>query len=299
MKKFLVHLICCFIPFRKLRRKVRNSLLLEKSECPSCGTKMRHRFIVNHPDFNLREFQCKRCGFCFTNTRDINDLSAYYKSEYRAILRESPTEAYVNRMNKRAAAQIDFIRQSVPELDLQTADILEIGCGCGALLRQCGTGRGRKIGVEGDNIMADFASVYAIGADIINDIFRDKMFGENSFDVIIMSHVLEHIPNVRDFLQSLRHILKHDGYLFVEVPTEKKDYVANIIRRRKEGSAHLLHFTSEHLSKILAKFGFQIVKCRTFTANYDEWAAGGKTPWDFARSFTDGIHIRCIARAIK
>jgi 2-polyprenyl-3-methyl-5-hydroxy-6-metoxy-1,4-benzoquinol methylase len=299
MKKFLVHLLCGFIPFRELRRKTRSYLLSEKSECPSCGAKMRHRFIGNHPDFNLREVQCKKCGFCFTNTCDINDLSVYYKSEYRVIRRESPTEAYIDTMNKRAVAQIDFIRQSTPELDLQTADILEIGCGCGALLRQCGTGRGRKIGVEGDNIMADFASTYATDADITNDIFRDKMFEESSFDVIMMSHVLEHIPNVRDFMQSLRHILKPDGYLFVEVPTEKKDYVVKIIGIRKKGNAHLLHFTSEHLSKTLAKFGFKVVRCSTFTANYDEWVAGKKPPLDFARSFPDGIHIRCIARVVK
>jgi 2-polyprenyl-3-methyl-5-hydroxy-6-metoxy-1,4-benzoquinol methylase len=299
MKKLLVHLLCGLIPFRKLRRKTRNYLLLEKVECPSCGAEMRHTFIGNHPDFNLREFQCKKCGFCFANTCDIHDLSAYYKSEYRVIRRESPTEGYIDVMNKRAAAQIDFIRQSTPELDLQTAEILEIGCGCGALLRQCGTGEGRKVGVEVDDIMANFASTYAINADIRNDIFRDTMFGENSFDVIMMSHVLEHIPNVRNFLLSLRHIMKPDGYLFVEVPTEKKDYVVNFIRNREKGSAHLLHFTSEYLSKTLANFGFQIVRCGTFTANYDQWAAGQKPPLDFSRSFPNGIHIRCIARVVK
>ena len=55
---------------------------------------------------------------------------------------------------------------------------------------------------------------------------RDKLlvFKDKSMDCIIAADVLEHIPNLRDTLQSLKRILKDDGLLIVSIPTENLLY---------------------------------------------------------------------------
>lgn len=55
---------------------------------------------------------------------------------------------------------------------------------------------------------------------------HDKLlvFKDKSMDCIIAADVLEHIPNLRDTLQSLKRILKDDGWLIVSIPTENLLY---------------------------------------------------------------------------
>lgn len=52
-------------------------------------------------------------------------------------------------------------------------------------------------------------------ADISTDLNVDK-----KFDVVILSHVLEHCPVPLDVLNNVYDVLKEDGLLFVEVPNE-------------------------------------------------------------------------------
>jgi SAM-dependent methyltransferase len=48
-------------------------------------------------------------------------------------------------------------------------------------------------------------------------------FDEEFFDVIIMSHVIEHLPKDRlsYVLQGLKRVLKRNGYVYLEFPSEK------------------------------------------------------------------------------
>ena len=42
-----------------------------------------------------------------------------------------------------------------------------------------------------------------------------------NFDIITMWHVLEHVPNLLEYIEKLKELLTQDGYLIVAVPNFK------------------------------------------------------------------------------
>lgn len=47
---------------------------------------------------------------------------------------------------------------------------------------------------------------------------EEMPFADGEFDAVVMSHVLEHCPNVQLALQEVRRVISDEGYLFVFVP---------------------------------------------------------------------------------
>ncbi|WP_293138876.1 class I SAM-dependent methyltransferase [Okeania sp. SIO3I5] len=67
-----------------------------------------------------------------------------------------------------------------------------------------------------DYISADLYSPRAmVKMDITNILYED-----NLFDVIICSHVLEHIPDDRKAMSELWRVLKHGGWAILQVPID-------------------------------------------------------------------------------
>src|SRR4051812_5703377 len=62
----------------------------------------------------------------------------------------------------------------------------------------------------------------APGVDVRCDITALDL-ADHSFDVVVCSHVLEHVPDDRKALKELRRVLRPDGVAYIQVP-----YVANV-----------------------------------------------------------------------
>ena len=81
---------------------------------------------------------------------------------------------------------------------------------------------------------------------------------KNHFDVITLWHVLEHVPNLYEYIKLLKSLLKDSGTLVIAVP----NYRAKDAIYYKEFWAaydvprHLWHFSSSGLSKLFSKFHF-------------------------------------------
>ena len=62
------------------------------------------------------------------------------------------------------------------------------------------------------------ADLYLTPVDYQVDISNMPVLAENSFDIILCSHVLEHVPNDRQALKELHRILKPQGWAIIMVP---------------------------------------------------------------------------------
>ncbi len=91
----------------------------------------------------------------------------------------------------------------------------------------------------------------------VNHVFNslDDIYGE--FDIVVLSHILEHITEPADFLSKIKSLLsKPHGCLFVEVPC--LDF-----RFKKRNEPHVLFFSPGSLSQLITRQGFKALRIAT------------------------------------
>jgi SAM-dependent methyltransferase len=105
--------------------------------------------------------------------------------------------------------------------------VLDIGMGSGQLstwLAQQGmqvTGTGLEL-----ESYCDVGALRSRGVEVVPCGAESMPFQDGTFDAVVMSHVLEHCPNVRLALKEVWRVLKEDGWLFVFVPDHALDVSA-------------------------------------------------------------------------
>ncbi|WP_322551142.1 class I SAM-dependent methyltransferase [Flavobacterium psychraquaticum] len=128
--------------------------------------------------------------------------------------------------------------------------ILDIGAGTGDFLLECKNQNWEILGIEPN----DKAKGIAIGKGIKLGDTIEKL-ESNSFDVITMWHVLEHVPDVEHQVAELKRLLKPRGTIIIAVPNFKS-YDA---KHYKEFWAafdvprHLWHFSKTAIEKLFDK----------------------------------------------
>ena len=77
---------------------------------------------------------------------------------------------------------------------------------------------------------------------------------------MILSHVLEHLPDPKQSLYETSNLLTDAGYLYIELPGIFYIHRAYKDTLRFLQNAHLYHFTLRTLSSLLADAGYRLVK---------------------------------------
>lgn len=191
-----------------------------------------------------------------------NDLPSYYESEdyisHTDSSRSIMDKAY--QFVKRISLNWKF--NLVQKRAGQKGRILDVGCGTGDLLAVCEK-RGWKVkGVE-PNAKARKLAIKKLSYDqlIVSDITKLKMEDKHSFDVITMWHVLEHVPNLSEYIKTLKSLLAPGGCLFVAVP----NYKSYDAKKYKEFWAaydvprHLWHFSQNSIRYFFGENNFEVV----------------------------------------
>jgi predicted SAM-dependent methyltransferase len=100
-----------------------------------------------------------------------------------------------------------------------------------------------------------------IKADIQNTAFADE-----SWDLIICNHVLEHVPDYKVALKELKRILKNNGILELTVPTDRnfetvyedKNITGKMERIKAFGQHDHMRIFGNDFEKILIDLGFSV-----------------------------------------
>jgi 2-polyprenyl-3-methyl-5-hydroxy-6-metoxy-1,4-benzoquinol methylase len=82
------------------------------------------------------------------------------------------------------------------------------------------------------------------------------------FDVITLWHVLEHVPNLENYIATLKSKLKPNGILIVAVPNYKS-YDAGYYKQfwaAYDVPRHLWHFSKKSIQGLFAKQEMHVVK---------------------------------------
>lgn len=158
--------------------------------------------------------------------------------------------------------------------------LLEVGFGKGHTLQRMQALGWRVEGVEFDPVAVN--SARAVGLSVhIGDVVSQR-FAAASFDAIVSSHVIEHLPDPQGFLRECYRLLKPGGILVAYTPNSRSlgHRLFGCNWRGLEPPRHLHVFNSDNLSSLVGLVGFSDVYCRTTVR-------GGKVlaeSWHLSRS---------------
>ena len=139
--------------------------------------------------------------------------------------------------------------------------VLEIGCATGEL---AAAARGSMVIGRYEAIeLSPAAEIACTRVDLLHTrplrVLLDEGQLETAFDLVLMSHVLEHIDDPAAELRAIRQILAPEGVFFLEVPNGAGNRRLPIDDNR----SHLHFFSATSLTRMLADAGLETVAAAT------------------------------------
>jgi glycosyltransferase involved in cell wall biosynthesis/SAM-dependent methyltransferase len=168
--------------------------------------------------------------------------------------------------------------------------LIEIGCGTGEFLERANARGFDVTGIEYSVHTCEkaFKRLDGCGRVICGEI--DALADESeSYDVCVLSDVIEHVRNPRLFLQHVHRLLKPDGVIFIAVPS-LDSWSARFLKSRwiEFKPEHLFYFNAATLQTLLFHGGFQQMTYRpcvkTLSIDYiarhfDRYPVRGISSW--------------------
>jgi len=147
--------------------------------------------------------------------------------------------------------------------------LLELGCGTGAVVRECQRRSiaGAYTGVDYSPEALDYLAAHSTGIRTFRaDITADGFTLDGHYDVVLLSHVLEHLEEP---LRALRNALHRTrcGYIIAEVPLEDlpASRLKNLFRDRRRNSAgHVQFFTRASFRALMRATPLTILDERSY-----------------------------------
>lgn len=145
------------------------------------------------------------------------------------------------------------------------ASMLDVGCGPGQLLRDMRDLGWDAWGIEPNPAAAERARMRAGSSDrVVTGSVEDADFAPGSYDLITLSHVLEHLHDPLSTLRQLNRWLRPGGTLRVWIPNlasaESRSFGRHWIAL--EVPRHLHHYTPATAARMLNTAGFDVCSMR-------------------------------------
>lgn len=258
-------------------------------KCNLCGSNI-FQLLLESKDFgsesgkSYKLYRCKICNLCQQNPiPSAQQIQEFYPKNYPGNYVE---ELSTNSRNTNITSFVtetlykinrtlflSFKRDIKKIIDyknnnnLQNLDILDVGCGSGLFLIALKKYNFNLMGIDIDeDVVNSLSKSYQLNVEVSS---FDDFKTERKFDVIFMSHYLEHDPDPMKTLIKAKDLLKKGGMLIIKVPNidcltfkifGKYTYLIDIPR-------HIFMFNSKTLRNYVDTVGFQETFIVTNTQN--------------------------------
>ncbi|MGV3538609.1 MAG: methyltransferase domain-containing protein [Rufibacter sp.] len=230
-------------------------------QCPICSkTDLKNFLVVQDKSVSQESFvivQCTNCQLKFTNPRpDEESIGPYYASE--AYISHSDTSKGL--LNKTYRLVRSMAVKSKVELVNSLGSkgkILDYGCGVGYFLQACQKKGWEVEGIE-PNKLARTQTEEKLGKKLYQGPLQN--LADETFEVITLWHVLEHVHTLKETLKELVRITKKGGHLIIAVPNadsyDAKKYGADWAAY--DVPRHLYHFNKTSMQRLLKKHKLEL-----------------------------------------
>lgn len=250
------------------------------SACPLCGSAdltpwaAASDALMRRADHVFRYARCRACDLLFQQERPTETTAGYfYEGDYGPYLRgkkkKHPARA-LRKLATRLAERVSGEKAAARAIDqrrsaqLMTAGacVLDFGCGGGRFLDACKARFGvRTVGMDFNPSL--FASLRQRGHEAVQASAEGwAQIGDDSFDLVVMSHVLEHVYHPRAVLAQAHRVLKPGGVLNVALPNPD-GYSAKTYASRwfsLDSPRHVMLFTPQVAQKLLSEMKFKDIE---------------------------------------
>jgi 2-polyprenyl-3-methyl-5-hydroxy-6-metoxy-1,4-benzoquinol methylase len=259
--------------------------------CEICGNNSDNQsYCVREMMYGMGEefeyTECSNCG-CLQLTSLPSDLSKYYPLDYYSfsVRNSNPIESWLERLryayifNKQDSwlgrllakkyGVPDFIEWMRQTQTKKSDAVLDIGCGKGALLQQIAkTGFQNLTGIDP---YLDRDSITMNGVQILKKHVYEVT---NQYDLIIMRHSFEHMPQPSAILQHVYKILRAGSYALIAVPVigyAWRKYGTNWVAL--DAPRHLFLHTVASMKLLAEKAGFTVNRVVHNSHAYQFWGS--------------------------
>ena len=245
--------------------------------CPTCGdvprTFVGRRGGAAHRQglgVECRIYRCQSCELVFPHPMPFprGGLAQHYEvdqSEY--FSHHNLDEQLANAREMIATAE---------SLLPGTGKLLDVGVGRGHVLKAARERCWDVLGLEPSESFASFAEEFS-GAPVMRTTLENSNLQSESFDVVILSAVLEHLYNPDEVIGHVARVLRTGGLLYVDVPNESGLYflVGDLYQKLlgrdwtihlapTHSPYHVFGFNLKSLRRLLAKHGLSVARWTVF-----------------------------------
>ncbi|RMF27278.1 MAG: class I SAM-dependent methyltransferase [Bacteroidetes bacterium] len=196
-------------------------------------------------------YRCPECGLAqdahFPTSKQVREMYAT-TGIYHAL-----TDEQFQTLEK----NFHHVVEDLARVGVRKGKVLEIGCNAGyalTVLRRAG------FEVQGVEMNEDTRQEAVEQYEIPTVATLEDLPAGQRYDVVLLSHVLEHIPEVAGFLDALHERLVPGGVLFVKVPNYGSIFARYIAKGRWHSYLPLQHqwyFEKATLKALLQRHGFE------------------------------------------
>jgi len=197
--------------------------------------------------------RCKYCQLLYLNPQPLGEeiTKTYTEDYYSASWGKDIAE------NKFRLKNVERFRKG--------GRLLDVGCGIGAFLKLARQNGWQVSGLE----VSEFATKY-VNEELNIECFLGSLENlnspSNSYDVITLWHVIEHMRNPLEALKKANRLLSKKGMIFLATPNQNFWEIRISANRRisvnkdlVEKERHLHFFAPHSLKKMMGKAGFKVV----------------------------------------
>jgi SAM-dependent methyltransferase len=208
-----------------------------------------HRDLIHlapyHPQITINLIVCKNCGFIFhDNILSLEELQKMYEQEDRITHKKETLQKRV--LLERA---LNFLKRN---FSFEKANkVIDIGSGDFSLLERLVA---HAPNAQYDAVNVSYSEERRGSIRVFREMLEDMSVPE-SYNIVILSHILEHIADFDHFFRHLSKLLAPDACLYVEVPFQVGP---TLFLKRGFHAQHINYFSPWTLDRLLGKYGFKL-----------------------------------------
>ncbi|MDI6779052.1 MAG: class I SAM-dependent methyltransferase [Bacteroidota bacterium] len=272
--------------------------------CPVCNsTPEKLLWSIENADYR----RCTTCDLVFESPRlTEEELKEYYSKEsYFISNNEKQSIGYIDYFSQCNLGLINEHFEIIKKYSSKQIKIkyLDVGSGPGSLVKLASDNGWEASGLEISKWAVDYAKKNNV--NVIEGTLDGVKFIDESFDVISMFDVLEHLSDPYNNIGEIFRILKPGGVLVIETPNTSGFFARFLYKQNSEivkPRAHICLYSPFTIKFLFSSFKFARVNittfpyCRKYTAGYVKslitTRLGKKTP---KRQLTLNESMRVIA----